>query len=385
MAGAARRVVAASGTDERVLPAFRAGPRSPAGSLWFTPARAASRAGVGRSPLAFGAAALLAVPLPPEVPDGAAPRSGPVPQRRRDDGLQRPAGVVSQRDAAPSLLAHARRRPRRSTTCSRASPRWPSSLAGAWSSPARSTLPVLRARGGADDGARGRAGVDTARRSTTLWHPYSLLACAARIQRPARAGALLHAGGAVPGGGGRARRSPPLARRLPRRRRPWRRRARVRGAGRRRRDRGHAARRAACAARRAGAQRARAGAAVRGWARQRVRDVPVDGAPAARRQRLRRLRAAARADVIEWALRRHDPTVLTELRRGRPLYVLVASTEQAPSPWTAFMDAQPGADDARDRGRRTPLSHGARALRPRGAAGSRDRPASTVTASMPTG
>jgi hypothetical protein len=48
------------------------------------------------------------------------------------------------------------------------------------------------------------------------------------------------------------------------------------------------------------------------------------------------------ADVIEWALRRRDPTVLTELRRGHPLYVLVASIEQAPQ-WTDFMDDQPEA------------------------------------------
>lgn len=48
------------------------------------------------------------------------------------------------------------------------------------------------------------------------------------------------------------------------------------------------------------------------------------------------------ADVIEWGLRRRDPTVLTELRRGRPLYVLVAATDQ-PQTWTGFMDAQAGA------------------------------------------
>lgn len=48
------------------------------------------------------------------------------------------------------------------------------------------------------------------------------------------------------------------------------------------------------------------------------------------------------ADVIEWALHRGDETVLTELRRGHPLYVMVASgdTEQT---WTAFMNDQPGA------------------------------------------
>lgn len=46
------------------------------------------------------------------------------------------------------------------------------------------------------------------------------------------------------------------------------------------------------------------------------------------------------ADVIDWALRRRDPTVLTELRRGGPLYVLVAFTDEA-TEWTAFMDQQP--------------------------------------------
>jgi len=48
------------------------------------------------------------------------------------------------------------------------------------------------------------------------------------------------------------------------------------------------------------------------------------------------------ADVIEWALRRRDPTVLTELRRGHPLYVLVAFTDQA-TQWAGFMDQQPDA------------------------------------------
>jgi len=48
------------------------------------------------------------------------------------------------------------------------------------------------------------------------------------------------------------------------------------------------------------------------------------------------------ADVIDWALRRRDPTVLDELRRGHALYVVVAFTEQAPA-WSQFMDAQPGA------------------------------------------
>jgi hypothetical protein len=45
------------------------------------------------------------------------------------------------------------------------------------------------------------------------------------------------------------------------------------------------------------------------------------------------------ADVIEWGLRRRDPSILTELRRGHPLYVIVAPTDQAPA-WTAFIDAQ---------------------------------------------
>jgi hypothetical protein len=49
------------------------------------------------------------------------------------------------------------------------------------------------------------------------------------------------------------------------------------------------------------------------------------------------------ADVIEWALRRRDPTVLAELRRGHPLYVTVAPTDHADT-WTSFMDAQPGAE-----------------------------------------
>lgn len=47
-------------------------------------------------------------------------------------------------------------------------------------------------------------------------------------------------------------------------------------------------------------------------------------------------------DVIAWALNRRDPTLLTELRRGRPLYVLVGTSDTAEK-WTAFMDAQPDA------------------------------------------
>jgi hypothetical protein len=45
------------------------------------------------------------------------------------------------------------------------------------------------------------------------------------------------------------------------------------------------------------------------------------------------------ADVVEWGLRRRDPTILTELRRGHPLYVIVAATEQTDQ-WTAFVDSQ---------------------------------------------
>jgi hypothetical protein len=45
------------------------------------------------------------------------------------------------------------------------------------------------------------------------------------------------------------------------------------------------------------------------------------------------------AGVIEWALLRRDPSVLTELRRGRPLYVAIANGPEATA-WTAFMDAQ---------------------------------------------
>ena len=49
------------------------------------------------------------------------------------------------------------------------------------------------------------------------------------------------------------------------------------------------------------------------------------------------------ADVIAWALSRRDASVLTELRRGMPLYVFVATTDQADEAnrWNAFMDAQP--------------------------------------------
>jgi hypothetical protein len=45
------------------------------------------------------------------------------------------------------------------------------------------------------------------------------------------------------------------------------------------------------------------------------------------------------ANVIAWALNRGDPSVLTVLRRGHPLYVVVSNTDSS-SRWAAFMDAQ---------------------------------------------
>jgi hypothetical protein len=50
----------------------------------------------------------------------------------------------------------------------------------------------------------------------------------------------------------------------------------------------------------------------------------------------------AHATVLEWALHRADATVLTELRRGHPLYVMVASGESEPT-WSAFMNSLPDA------------------------------------------
>jgi hypothetical protein len=47
--------------------------------------------------------------------------------------------------------------------------------------------------------------------------------------------------------------------------------------------------------------------------------------------------------VIEWALGRRDASVLTELRRGYPLYVVVVASHPSAPEWTAFMDAQPDA------------------------------------------
>jgi len=45
------------------------------------------------------------------------------------------------------------------------------------------------------------------------------------------------------------------------------------------------------------------------------------------------------ANIVDWALHRKDPSILTALRRGHPLYVAVAN-HQASAEWTAFMDAQ---------------------------------------------
>jgi hypothetical protein len=43
--------------------------------------------------------------------------------------------------------------------------------------------------------------------------------------------------------------------------------------------------------------------------------------------------------LVEWAFSRRDPSILTELRRGHPLYVVVANAS-ADATWTVFMDAQ---------------------------------------------
>ena len=48
------------------------------------------------------------------------------------------------------------------------------------------------------------------------------------------------------------------------------------------------------------------------------------------------------ADVIRWALHREDSTVLTELRRGHPLYVIVASGDSEQT-WAAFVSGLPDA------------------------------------------
>jgi len=48
-------------------------------------------------------------------------------------------------------------------------------------------------------------------------------------------------------------------------------------------------------------------------------------------------------EVLRWGIERHDPTILRELRRGRPLYVMVdASSDTAHS--KEFIEAQPGVE-----------------------------------------
>jgi hypothetical protein len=49
------------------------------------------------------------------------------------------------------------------------------------------------------------------------------------------------------------------------------------------------------------------------------------------------------AAIVDWSLRRGDPSPLTELRRGHPLYVFIASSNEAED-WSGFMDTQPGAE-----------------------------------------
>jgi hypothetical protein len=45
------------------------------------------------------------------------------------------------------------------------------------------------------------------------------------------------------------------------------------------------------------------------------------------------------ASIVDWALVRKDPSILTELRRGRTLYVVVAIHPESPT-WSAFIGAQ---------------------------------------------
>jgi hypothetical protein len=49
------------------------------------------------------------------------------------------------------------------------------------------------------------------------------------------------------------------------------------------------------------------------------------------------------AAVIRWALRRQDASVLRELQRGHPLYVIVSSPEEGVL-WSRFVSSQPGAE-----------------------------------------
>ena len=50
------------------------------------------------------------------------------------------------------------------------------------------------------------------------------------------------------------------------------------------------------------------------------------------------------AYVTQWALERRDPTILTELGRGHPLFVVVTTSDNA-AEWEQFLEAQPGVDD----------------------------------------
>lgn len=48
------------------------------------------------------------------------------------------------------------------------------------------------------------------------------------------------------------------------------------------------------------------------------------------------------ATVLDWALHRHDDTVVTELRRGHPLIMVIGQSSEEEE-WTRFAEAQPGA------------------------------------------
>ena len=48
------------------------------------------------------------------------------------------------------------------------------------------------------------------------------------------------------------------------------------------------------------------------------------------------------ATVLDWALHHHDTTVVTELRRGHPLIMVVGQSSEEEE-WTRFAEAQPGA------------------------------------------
>lgn len=48
------------------------------------------------------------------------------------------------------------------------------------------------------------------------------------------------------------------------------------------------------------------------------------------------------ANVLDWALHRHDNTVVTELRRGHPLFMVIGQSSEEEE-WTRFAEGQPGA------------------------------------------